>query len=69
MQEWGVESTCAADAADRDERAVALAGEIIRAQVALLHIVQRLAMCGVRRPFPLQLEDNHPTAPHNNFRQ
>lgn len=58
------ESTCAADAADGHEGAVALAGEVIGAQVALFDIVQRLTMCPVRRPFPLQLEDNHPTAPH-----
>ena len=51
-----------ASAADGDERVVTLGGGLIGAQVAVLDVVEHIAVGGVRWAFSLQLEDNHATA-------
>jgi hypothetical protein len=54
--------TRVAGAADGHERVVALRCEVVRAQVAVLYVVQRIAMRGTGGALALQLEDNHAAA-------
>lgn len=45
-----------------DQLLVTLAGKVVAAQEPVLDVVQRPAVCCIRRPLPLQLEHNHATA-------
>lgn len=54
--------TGGAGAADGDQRVVALVGEVVGAQEALLDVVQQVAMGGVCRALALQLEHDHAAA-------
>ena len=51
-----------AGAADGDERSVALAGKVVAAQVAVLHVVEAARVRCVRGALPLQLEHDHAAA-------